>query len=80
MLCSVESNLSVVLALPDNQVEDDEEGSEIDTIKLQLKVKCTRNPQATKDSADPGELYLNHMGQCITRLVHTWLATYLVHT
>uniref|UniRef100_A0ABA3I4G0 DNA-directed RNA polymerases I and III subunit RPAC1 n=1 Tax=Gadus morhua TaxID=8049 RepID=A0ABA3I4G0_GADMO len=44
-----------------NEGEDDEEGSEIDTIKLQLKVKCSRNPRATKDSADPRELYLNHM-------------------
>ncbi|KAJ8248494.1 hypothetical protein GJAV_G00242630 [Gymnothorax javanicus] len=39
----------------------DEEGTEIDTIQLQLKVKCTRNPKATKDSSDPSELYLNHM-------------------
>ncbi|CAB1312619.1 unnamed protein product [Coregonus sp. 'balchen'] len=39
----------------------DEEGTEIDTIQLQLKIKCTRNPRATKDSADPRELYLNHM-------------------
>nr|ACO14354.1 DNA-directed RNA polymerases I and III subunit RPAC1 [Esox lucius] len=39
----------------------DEEGTEIDTIQLQLKIKCTRNHQATKDSADPQELYLNHM-------------------
>ncbi|XP_074501718.1 DNA-directed RNA polymerases I and III subunit RPAC1 [Sebastes fasciatus] len=39
----------------------EEEGSEIDTIQLQLKIKCTRNPRATKDSADPRELYLNHM-------------------
>lgn len=44
-----------------NQGEDDEEGSEIDTIKLQLKVKCTKNPRASKDTADPRELYLNHM-------------------
>ncbi|KAJ8418319.1 hypothetical protein AAFF_G00140280 [Aldrovandia affinis] len=39
----------------------DEEGTEIDTIQLQLKIKCTRNPRATKESSDPGELYLNHM-------------------
>ncbi|KAI1894409.1 hypothetical protein AGOR_G00115510 [Albula goreensis] len=39
----------------------DEEGTEIDTIQLQLKVKCTRNPRATKDSSDPSELYINHM-------------------
>ncbi|XP_061084461.1 DNA-directed RNA polymerases I and III subunit RPAC1 [Conger conger] len=40
---------------------DEEEGTEIDTIQLQLKIKCTRNPRATKDSSDPSELYLNHM-------------------
>ncbi|KPP77319.1 DNA-directed RNA polymerases I and III subunit RPAC1-like [Scleropages formosus] len=40
---------------------DDEEGTEIDTIQLQLKVKCTRNPRASKDSSDPSELYINHM-------------------
>ncbi|XP_074532616.1 DNA-directed RNA polymerases I and III subunit RPAC1 isoform X2 [Halichoeres trimaculatus] len=38
-----------------------EEGSEIDTIQLQLKIKCSRNPRASKDSSDPRELYLNHM-------------------
>ncbi|XP_034041170.1 DNA-directed RNA polymerases I and III subunit RPAC1 [Thalassophryne amazonica] len=37
-----------------------EEGvSEIDTIQLQLKIKCSRNPKASKDSSDPQELYLN---------------------
>uniref|UniRef100_A0A673HXL4 DNA-directed RNA polymerases I and III subunit RPAC1 n=1 Tax=Sinocyclocheilus rhinocerous TaxID=307959 RepID=A0A673HXL4_9TELE len=40
---------------------EDQEGTEIDTIQLQLKVKCTRNPRAPKDSSDPKELYLNHM-------------------
>ncbi|XP_062319525.1 DNA-directed RNA polymerases I and III subunit RPAC1 [Osmerus eperlanus] len=39
----------------------EEEGTEIDTIQLQLKIKCTRNPRAPKDSSDPRELYLNHM-------------------
>ncbi|XP_076022850.1 DNA-directed RNA polymerases I and III subunit RPAC1 [Genypterus blacodes] len=39
----------------------EEEGSEIDTIQLQLKIKCSRNPRAVKDSSDPQELYLNHM-------------------
>uniref|UniRef100_A0A3P8WPB0 DNA-directed RNA polymerases I and III subunit RPAC1 n=1 Tax=Cynoglossus semilaevis TaxID=244447 RepID=A0A3P8WPB0_CYNSE len=37
------------------------EGSEIDTIQLQLKIKCSRNPKASKESSDPRELYLNHM-------------------
>nr|XP_057934406.1 DNA-directed RNA polymerases I and III subunit RPAC1 isoform X2 [Doryrhamphus excisus] len=39
----------------------EEEESEIDTIKLRLKIKCSRNPSAGKDSSDPKELYLNHM-------------------
>ncbi|XP_030011766.1 DNA-directed RNA polymerases I and III subunit RPAC1 [Sphaeramia orbicularis] len=39
----------------------EEEGSEIDTIQLQLKIKCSRNPRASKDTSDPRELYLNHM-------------------
>ncbi|XP_006638733.2 DNA-directed RNA polymerases I and III subunit RPAC1 isoform X2 [Lepisosteus oculatus] len=39
----------------------DEEGTDIDTIQLQLKIKCTRNPRASKDSSDPSELYINHM-------------------
>ncbi|XP_068597418.1 DNA-directed RNA polymerases I and III subunit RPAC1 isoform X1 [Brachionichthys hirsutus] len=39
----------------------EEEGSEIDTIQLQLTIKCSRNLCATKDSSDPRELYVNHM-------------------
>ncbi|XP_072104560.1 DNA-directed RNA polymerases I and III subunit RPAC1 isoform X2 [Mobula birostris] len=38
----------------------DEEGTEIDTLQFHLKVKCTKNPKALKDSSDPEELYLNH--------------------
>ncbi|XP_029376999.1 DNA-directed RNA polymerases I and III subunit RPAC1 isoform X2 [Echeneis naucrates] len=38
-----------------------EGGSEIDTIQMQLKIKCSRNPTASKDSSDPRELYLNHI-------------------
>lgn len=38
----------------------DEEGTEIDTLQFHLKVKCTRNPSATRESVDPNELYLNH--------------------
>lgn len=41
----------------------DEQGSEIDTIQLQLKINCYRNPRASKDSSDPQELYVNHMGE-----------------
>lgn len=45
------------------QGDADEQGSEIDTIQLQLKINCYRNPKASKDSSDPQELYVNHMGE-----------------
>ncbi|XP_010785181.1 DNA-directed RNA polymerases I and III subunit RPAC1, partial [Notothenia coriiceps] len=51
---------SSALYLPGEESAE-EQGSEIDTIQLQLKIKCSRNPRATKDSSDPRELYLNHM-------------------
>ncbi|XP_061825607.2 DNA-directed RNA polymerases I and III subunit RPAC1 [Nerophis lumbriciformis] len=38
-----------------------EEESEIDTIKLHLKIRCSRNPRTSKDSSDPRELYENHV-------------------
>ncbi|XP_061692828.1 DNA-directed RNA polymerases I and III subunit RPAC1 isoform X2 [Syngnathoides biaculeatus] len=38
----------------------EEEVSEINTIQLCLKIKCNKNPQASKDSSDPQELYLNN--------------------
>jgi len=41
----------------------DEEGTEIDTLQFQLKIKCSRNPQAAKESSDPNELYFNHKGK-----------------
>ncbi|NXA32676.1 RPAC1 protein, partial [Eudromia elegans] len=40
--------------------QGDEEGTEIDTLQFQLKIKCSRNPQAAKESSDPNELYINH--------------------
>uniref|UniRef100_A0A8C4P708 DNA-directed RNA polymerases I and III subunit RPAC1 n=1 Tax=Dromaius novaehollandiae TaxID=8790 RepID=A0A8C4P708_DRONO len=40
--------------------QGDEEGTEIDTLQFQLKIKCSRNPQAAKESSDPNELYFNH--------------------
>ncbi|XP_021495850.1 DNA-directed RNA polymerases I and III subunit RPAC1 isoform X1 [Meriones unguiculatus] len=38
----------------------EEEGTEIDTLQFRLQVRCTRNPNAAKDSSDPNELYVNH--------------------
>nr|XP_015830344.2 DNA-directed RNA polymerases I and III subunit RPAC1 isoform X1 [Nothobranchius furzeri] len=43
------------------QESAEDDGSEIDTIQLQLKIKCSRNPNASKESSDPRELYRNHM-------------------
>ena len=33
-----------------------------DTVKFILKAKCIKNPNASKDAADPDELYINHTG------------------
>ncbi|KAM9809928.1 DNA-directed RNA polymerases I and III subunit RPAC1 isoform X1 [Syngnathus typhle] len=38
----------------------EEEVSEIDTIQLSLKIKCTRNAKAGKDISDPREQYSNN--------------------
>ncbi|XP_053568732.1 DNA-directed RNA polymerases I and III subunit RPAC1 isoform X2 [Bombina bombina] len=38
----------------------DAEGTEIDTLQFELKVRCSRNPRSSKDSSDPNELYLDH--------------------
>ncbi|KAM4678958.1 DNA-directed RNA polymerases I and III subunit RPAC1 isoform 2-T2 [Amazona ochrocephala] len=43
--------------------QGDEEGTEIDTLQFQLKIKCSRNSQAAKESSDPDELYFNHKGK-----------------
>nr|XP_048301230.1 DNA-directed RNA polymerases I and III subunit RPAC1 isoform X1 [Myodes glareolus] len=40
--------------------QGEEEGTEIDTLQFRLQVRCTRNPNAAKDSSDPNELYVNH--------------------
>ena len=33
-------------------------------LEFELKVKCTKNPKAPKDTTDPDELYLNSKGNC----------------
>lgn len=40
--------------------QGDEEGTEIDTLQFQLKIKCSRNPHSARESSDPNELYINH--------------------
>lgn len=42
-------------------VED--ECDEINTLQFQLKIKCSKNPRAAKESSDPNELYINHKGK-----------------
>ncbi|XP_072172722.1 DNA-directed RNA polymerases I and III subunit RPAC1-like [Diadema setosum] len=39
--------------------EGDETGTAEDTLEFQLKVKCSKNPNAPKDATDPDELYKN---------------------
>ena len=48
----------------------DETGTAEDTIEFQLKVKCTKNPNASKDATDPDELYRNAKGSdCISTVL-----------
>ena len=44
------------------KTSEDEESTEDNVIELQLKVKCTRNPHASKEATDPDDLYINHKG------------------
>lgn len=60
--CELELHMLCCVCVPGEETAE-EEGSEIDTIQLQLKIKCSRNARASKDSSDPRELYLNHMGR-----------------
>lgn len=39
--------------------EGDEEGTDMDTVEFELKVKCTKNPNVTADLPDPYEIYKN---------------------
>ncbi|PIK58250.1 hypothetical protein BSL78_04837 [Apostichopus japonicus] len=39
--------------------EDDEDGSDMDTIEFELKVKCSRNTSSSSDIPDPSEIYKN---------------------
>ena len=34
-------------------------------VEFQLKVKCSHNPKAPKNSQDPDELYIHSKGKCI---------------
>jgi len=40
--------------------KDESNPSEQDTLKFELKVKCTWNPNRPADSSEPDEMYLNH--------------------
>ena len=42
-----------------------EESTEDNVIEFELKIKCTRNPNASKDASDPDELYVNHKGEIL---------------
>lgn len=41
----------------------EDECDEINTLQFQLKIKCSKNPQAAKESSDPNELFINHKGK-----------------
>ncbi|XP_044304400.1 DNA-directed RNA polymerases I and III subunit RPAC1 [Varanus komodoensis] len=39
---------------------EEDECDEINTLQFQLKIKCSKNPHAPRESSDPNELYINH--------------------
>ncbi|XP_053160164.1 DNA-directed RNA polymerases I and III subunit RPAC1 isoform X1 [Hemicordylus capensis] len=39
---------------------EEDECDEINTLQFQLKIKCSKNPHAGKESSDPNELFINH--------------------
>ncbi|XP_037274573.2 RNA polymerase I and III subunit C [Rhipicephalus microplus] len=41
--------------------ESESDGSPEDTVEFELKVRCTKNPQAPKDATTPDELYRDHL-------------------
>ncbi|KAM3852656.1 DNA-directed RNA polymerases I and III subunit RPAC1 isoform 2-T2 [Vipera latastei] len=42
------------------EYKSEDECDEINTLQFRLKIKCSRNPQAARESSDPNELYINH--------------------
>ena len=57
------------------KTSEDEESTEDNVIEFELKVKCTRNPHASKEATDPDDLYINHKGAnilaCVLLLIYT---------
>ncbi|XP_063235462.1 DNA-directed RNA polymerases I and III subunit RPAC1 isoform X2 [Bacillus rossius redtenbacheri] len=49
--------------------KDDEDGTEQDTLEFELKIKCTKNPNAPKDSKNPDDIYKNANGTAYYRLL-----------
>ncbi|XP_066474611.1 DNA-directed RNA polymerases I and III subunit RPAC1 isoform X2 [Tiliqua scincoides] len=42
------------------EYKSEDDCDEINTLQFQLKIKCSKNPQAAKESSDPNELFINH--------------------
>jgi hypothetical protein len=60
----------------------DEDGTEQDTLEFQLKVKCTWNTNAAKDSTNPDDIYKDHKSEfpCyVSVLVKEPLLIYLIY-
>lgn len=46
----------------DFKMPEDEESTEDNVVEFELKIKCTRNPNASKEATNPDDLYINHKG------------------
>lgn len=47
---------------PSNSNKKDSEVSDLDTLRYELKVTCTKNPQKSQESQIPEEMYRNSNG------------------
>lgn len=66
---------------PSTSSNDNDEVSEQDTLRYELKIKCTKNPHAPKDSQEPKAIYCNSYGNdnyifLLIHLINMW-ANYL---
>lgn len=47
---------------PSSNTRKDDEVSDLDTLRYELKVTCTKNPQKSQESHVPEEIYKNRNG------------------
>lgn len=57
---------------------EDEDGSDMDTIEFELKVKCSKNTSSSSDIPDPSEIYKNSKGSFLLPNLFLFCCFFLV--